>query len=70
MTSKIIRASFSDLPNLLGLQVWSRVVTFALNVFVIRAIDSAIFGAFSVELLLVLTVAVFLSRDALRRLVW
>lgn len=69
MSSKIIRKSFSDLPNLIGLQIWSRIVTFVLNIFVIRAVDGAIFGAFSVELLLVLQVSMFVTREALRSVV-
>lgn len=64
--STIVHSTIGDLPVMILSQVWSRVVTFVLNVSVIRAVDGAVFGAFSVELLLVLTVSVFLTREGLR----
>lgn len=56
----------STLPRLMALQVWSKLVTFVCNVWIVRLVHPTVFGQFSVELTLALNVALFLSRDAVR----
>ena len=56
----------SNLHRLVALQVWSKLVTFVCNVWIVRLVDPAVFGQFSVELTLALNVTLFLARDAVR----
>lgn len=59
-------SALRKLPLLLLNQVLTRAFTFLLNVFVVRASGAAIFGIASVNLHLLYTTILFLSREALR----
>lgn len=56
----VISKSFNNLTNLLGHQLFTKLVTFGLNVVVVRHLEPAVFGAYSVELTLLYTVCLFL----------
>eukprot|EP00727_Mastigamoeba_balamuthi_P006950 m51a1_g2876 putative protein rft1 homolog (517) ;mRNA; r:382949-385095 len=51
---------------LIGLQLFSRVLTFALNVLVVRVVAKDVIGVYNVQLQLVLAMALSLSRESLR----
>ena len=62
----ILDNSFSKLKSLVQLQVWSKLLTFGLNVLVVRELSAEVYGAYAVELTLLLNVCLYLSRTALR----
>lgn len=62
MTDKLV----SGLKYLMGLQLATRMATFALNTAVLRHVEPAVFGA-AMQMQTITNLALFVSREALRR---
>ena len=62
-------AALQKVHLLLLNQVVTRVLTFVLNLFVVRAAGAATFGIVSVQLYLLYTTTLFVSREGLRKYV-
>lgn len=57
----------AGLAYLIGLQLLTRVLTFVLNVLIVRSVDAALFGVATVHVQLVLATTLLLSREGYRR---
>eukprot|EP01105_Mastigella_eilhardi_P014161 TRINITY_DN3221_c0_g1_i4.p1 TRINITY_DN3221_c0_g1~~TRINITY_DN3221_c0_g1_i4.p1 ORF type:complete len:534 (+),score=130.98 TRINITY_DN3221_c0_g1_i4:16-1617(+) len=67
MERDIVQRAVAGVKYLVGLQLVSRVLTFVLNVLIVRHVDKEVFGAYSVQQQLLLSLVLFLSREGLRR---
>mmetsp|Transcript_10710 Transcript_10710/g.28080 ORF Transcript_10710/g.28080 Transcript_10710/m.28080 type:complete len:533 (-) Transcript_10710:130-1728(-) len=65
--SSVAGAAVSGLKALLGLQLITKVFSFAINLIVIRFAEKRAYGFATVHLHLLLTTAVYLSREGVRR---
>ena len=59
--------SFSAVSSLVGLSVFSRILTFALNTALARGLGPQWYGLANVQLQLLTSTALFLSREGIRR---
>ena len=65
--SDAIQRGIRGFSSLVLLQLGSRVLTFALNVALARSMDPRLYGVTAIQLQLVVSTILFLSREALRR---
>mmetsp|Transcript_1617 Transcript_1617/g.5711 ORF Transcript_1617/g.5711 Transcript_1617/m.5711 type:complete len:560 (-) Transcript_1617:28-1707(-) len=63
----LVEKATAGLAYLIGLQLLSRVLTFLLNVLIVRSVDAAHFGVATVHVQLVLAMTLLLSREGFRR---
>jgi hypothetical protein len=62
----LLRSSISSASHLIGLQLLSRLLTFALNQALFRMVSPSVFGTASVQFELLLNTILFLSREGVR----
>lgn len=63
----LVERATAGLAYLIGLQLLTRVLTFVLNVLIVRSVDAALFGVATVHVQLVLATTLLLSREGYRR---
>lgn len=65
--NNVVASALGGMRYLIFLQIASRIITFVLNILVVREIDTAVFGVFSVQYQLIMATILFLTREGFRR---